>query len=112
MSNYYKFKNEIMKTFILKTLYNITKILDGVIGLFTLNLYNSHLNIKIMLYIESRRFKNRKKTRHNTCIINCLCVYVPIGKFSKFSTGSFPFAIFNPNATNHTHRYPQFEETP
>jgi len=52
-----------MKTFILKTLYNITKILDGVIGLFTLNLYNSHLNIRIMLYIEGRRFKSRKKTK-------------------------------------------------
>ena len=63
MSNYYKFKNEIMKTFILKTLYNITKILDGVIGLFTLNLYDSHLNIKVMLYIEGRRFKSRKKTK-------------------------------------------------
>lgn len=63
MFNYYKFKNKIMKTFILKTLYNITKILDGVIGLFTLNLYNSHLNIRIMLYIENRRFKSRKKTK-------------------------------------------------
>jgi hypothetical protein len=28
---------------------------------------------------------------------------VPIGKFSEFSSGSSPFAIFIPNATNHTH---------
>jgi hypothetical protein len=28
---------------------------------------------------------------------------VPIGKFSEFSSGSSPFAIFSPNATNHTH---------
>jgi hypothetical protein len=70
MFNYYKFKNKIMKKFILKTLYNITKILDGIIGLFTLNLYNSQLNIKVMLYIKSRRFKSRKKQNFTYTVNN------------------------------------------
>jgi len=50
-----------MKIFILKTLYNILKILDGFVGLISLNLYDSHLNIKIMSYITNRKFKKRKK---------------------------------------------------
>jgi len=45
------------------------------------------------------------------CIINCLSVYEPIGKFSEFSSGASPFAIFSPNATNHTqNRCVQFDD--
>ena len=62
------------------------------------------------LMLLKKEIKNNE--RLTTCIINCFGVYVPIGKFSEFSSGSFPFAIFNPNATNHTQtRWQLYQQT-